>query len=143
GPRPRLRWHVAFVAVRKRLSCASASRGTWGEGSCGCGWARIATVVRAWRENRSDGCVENKGGGGNATGCDRRARPVHGLAVLDRAQPVPLLHGGRLPRPAVLVAGSPADPARPGPGVLEDRPLPWRLALRQPSGPAEHPQGEP
>src|SRR5690606_34917253 len=116
------RWRMALGAAPKRLSCALASRGTWGEGSCGCGCGLahgVAVVIRVCRENRADECLENTGGGCDATGGDRRARPVHGLAVLGRAEPVPLFHGDRLPGPAVLVAGSTADHVRPGPGVLE------------------------
>src|SRR3546814_4426939 len=78
------------------------------------------------------------------TGVQTCALPIlHGLAVLGRTEPVPLVHGELLPRSAVLVAGSAADPVRAGPGVLEGRPVSRRLALREPAGPAQYPQGEP
>src|SRR5690606_19811461 len=132
GPSWPVRWHMPFAIVRKRLSCVAASRGIWGEGSCGCGLAHIAAVIRICRENKADDGLENTGGGGNATGCDRRTRPVHGLAVLGRAQPVPLFDGNRLPRPDVLVAGGVAGPSSTGAGVLEERQLSRRMSSRQP-----------
>src|SRR3546814_12968630 len=36
-----------------------------------------------------------------------------------------------------------ASDLRAGPGVLEGRPVSRRLALREPAGPAQYPQGEP
>src|SRR3546814_2276752 len=49
--------------------------------SCGCGYSRITVVSRDCQENRADDCLENTGGCDAATGRDRGARLVHGLAV--------------------------------------------------------------
>src|SRR3546814_16735569 len=143
GPSRVVCWPVAFVICPMRLSCVPAARGIWGEESCGCGYSRITVVSRDCQENRADDCLENTGGCDAATGRDRGARPVHGLAVLGRTEPVPLVHGARLPRSAVLVAGSAADPVLAGPGVLAGRPVSRRLALREPDGPAPNPQVAP
>src|SRR3546814_4009623 len=141
GPSRVVCWPVAFVICPMRLSFVPAARGIWGEESCGCGYSRITVVSRDCQENRADDCLENTGGCDAATGRDRGARPVHGLAVLGRSEQVPLGLGDRLARSVVLVAGSAVDPVRAGPGVLEGRPVSRRLALREPSGPAQHPTG--
>src|SRR3546814_15084539 len=129
GPSRCVCWPVGFVICPMRLSCVPAARGTWGEESCGCGYSRITVVSRDCQENRADDCLENTGVCDAATGRDRGARPVHGLAVLRRTEPVPLVHGDRLPRSAFLVAGIPALPVRALPGVLEVRPVSLPLSL--------------